>query len=102
MDEVLGTDIYYSEQLVKIQILCYMMASQWTQQCLLYPLPINDDFNTWNECHHAIFSNSLKIWYTLSEFNDLPHFKDRWFCNTDRSELYFVKDPASYDDIVHR
>jgi len=64
-----------------------------------FPLekPVNDDFNLWNECLHYISSNTLKLRYTLGDFKGSSHFKEIWHVNTARTELYLVKNPASFD-----
>ena len=59
--------------------------------------PTSSNFRLWNECLHALTSQQLRLFHRLGDYISSPHGKDSWFTCSDRSELYRITGPNSYD-----
>ncbi len=63
-----------------------------------FPLekPTASDFKLWSQAIRAITSQQLRLFHPLGAYISSPHGPDKWFANSDRSQLYQLVDQQSY------
>ena len=59
--------------------------------------PTASDFKLWSQALHAITPQQLHLYHQLGPYTTKPHGPDNWFINSERSQLYQLVSPQSYN-----